>query len=53
VTAERFKDIIAKHGSDSVGVLVSAKITNEENYIAQKLARAVIGTNNVDHCARL
>jgi len=30
-----------------------AKITNEENYLAQKFARAVIGTNNVDHCARL
>ena len=52
-TADRLKEIIAKHGPDSVGVLVSAKITNEENYIAQKFARAVIGTNNVDHCARL
>jgi predicted molibdopterin-dependent oxidoreductase YjgC len=52
-TADGFKETIAKHGPDSVGVLVSAKITNEENYIAQKLARAVIGTNNVDHCARL
>jgi predicted molibdopterin-dependent oxidoreductase YjgC len=28
-------------------------VTNEENYLAQKFARAVIGTNNVDHCARL
>jgi predicted molibdopterin-dependent oxidoreductase YjgC len=53
VTADRLKEITAKHGPDSVGVLVSAKITNEENYIAQKFARAVIGTNNVDHCARL
>jgi predicted molibdopterin-dependent oxidoreductase YjgC len=53
LTADRLKEIIAKHGPDSVGVLVSAKITNEENYIAQKFARAVIGTNNVDHCARL
>ena len=52
-TADGFKEIIAKHGPDSVGVLVSAKISNEENYIAQKFARAVIGTNNVDHCARL
>jgi predicted molibdopterin-dependent oxidoreductase YjgC len=34
-------------------VLVSAKVTNEENYLAQKFTRAVIGTNNVDHCARL
>ena len=53
ITADRLKDTIEKHGPDSVGVLVSAKITNEENYLAQKFARAVIGTNNVDHCARL
>jgi predicted molibdopterin-dependent oxidoreductase YjgC len=33
--------------------LASAKCTNEENYLVQKLARAVVGTNNVDHCARL
>ena len=47
------KTIIEKHGPGSVGVLVSAKTTNEENYLAQKFARAAIGTNNVDHCARL
>lgn len=41
------------YGPDSIGVLVSAKCTNEENYLLQKLARAVINTNNVDHCARL
>ena len=52
-TAQKFKTIIQEHGPDSVGVLVSAKITNEENYLAQKFARAAIGTNNVDHCARL
>jgi predicted molibdopterin-dependent oxidoreductase YjgC len=52
-TASKLNDIISKYGPDSVGVLVSAKITNEENYLAQKFARAVIGTNNVDHCARL
>ncbi len=52
-TAERLKDIVEKYGPDSVAVLTSAKVTNEENYIAQKFARAVIGTNNVDHCARL
>jgi formate dehydrogenase alpha subunit len=40
-------------GPDSLGVLSSAKFTNEENYLVQKFARAVIGTNNVDHCARL
>lgn len=52
-SADKFKRIINDHGPDSVGVLLSAKITNEENYVAQKFARAVIGTNNVDHCARL
>jgi predicted molibdopterin-dependent oxidoreductase YjgC len=52
-TAGRLKAVVEKHGPDSVGVLVSAKMTNEENYLAQKFARAVIGTNNVDHCARL
>lgn len=38
---------------DAIGVVSSAKCTNEENYVIQKFARAVIGTNNVDHCARL
>jgi predicted molibdopterin-dependent oxidoreductase YjgC len=52
-TADRFKKIAEAHGPDSIGVLVSAKVTNEENYLAQKFTRAVIGTNNVDHCARL
>ena len=51
--AVRFKALTDKYGPDSIGVLVSAKITNEENYLAQKFTRAVIGTNNVDHCARL
>jgi len=40
------------HGADAVGGLASARCTNEENYAFQKLLRAVIGTNNVDHCAR-
>ena len=51
--SDKLQSIVKAHGPDSVGVLVSAKITNEENYLAQKFARAVIGTNNVDHCARL
>ena len=42
-----------EHGPDAIGVLVSAKCTNEENYLLQKMARAGLGTNNVDHCARL
>lgn len=38
---------------DRTVVLSSAKCTNEDNYVIQKLTRAVIGTNNIDHCARL
>ncbi len=52
-TASALKRIIALHGSDSVGVLGSARATNEENYLAQKFARVVLGTNNVDCCARV
>jgi formate dehydrogenase alpha subunit len=44
---------IDRHGPDAIGLLSSAKCTNEENYLFQKFARAVLGTNNVDHCARL
>jgi len=51
--ARKLGDIKAEHGPDSIGMLTSARITNEENYIAQKFVRAVLGTNNVDHCARL
>jgi formate dehydrogenase alpha subunit len=51
--AEGLKKVKEKHGPDAIGVLVSAKCTNEENYLLQKLARAALGTNNVDHCARL
>ncbi len=42
-----------EYGADSVGFLTSAKCTNEENYLVNKLARQVVGTNNIDHCARL
>jgi len=51
--AERFAEIKDRHGADSIGVLTSARVTNEENYVVQKFARAVLKTNNVDHCARL
>jgi predicted molibdopterin-dependent oxidoreductase YjgC len=51
--AERLRSIRGQYGPDSIGFLVSAKCTNEENYLLQKIARGVIGTNNVDHCARL
>jgi predicted molibdopterin-dependent oxidoreductase YjgC len=53
LVAERLTEAAREHGPDSVAILTSAKCTNEENYLAQKLARAVIGTNNIDHCARL
>jgi predicted molibdopterin-dependent oxidoreductase YjgC len=42
-----------EYGPESIAGLTSAKCTNEENYLFQKWMRAVVGTNNVDHCARL
>jgi len=51
--ASELKRIRDAHGPDSIAFLTSAKCTNEDNYLMQKFARAVIGTNNVDHCARL
>lgn len=45
--------ILHEKGGEAIGVLASAKCTNEENYLLQKLARAVFKTNNIDHCARL
>ena len=53
LVAEKLGAIRDESGPDSVGFLTSAKCTNEENYLLQKFARAVIKTNNVDHCARL
>ncbi|MBA7560268.1 Formate dehydrogenase H [subsurface metagenome] len=53
LVANRFKQIKKEMGPDSLAVLASAKGTNEENYVAQKFTRAVLGTNNIDHCARL
>ena len=50
-------ELVAKklksYSPQEVAVIASAKCTNEENYVMQKFARAVLGTNNVDHCARL
>ncbi|MFO8015165.1 MAG: formate dehydrogenase subunit alpha [Phycisphaerae bacterium] len=53
LVARRLGEIRDAHGADAVGGLSSAKTTNEENYLMQKFMRAVLGTNNVDHCARL
>ena len=49
----KIKEIKDKNGPEAFAGLTSARCTNEENYLFQKLFRAVIGTNNVDHCARL
>ena len=51
--AKRLAEIKQQHGADALAGLSSAKTTNEENYLLQKFVRAVLGTNNVDHCARL
>lgn len=53
LVARRLTEIKKKHGADAIGGLSSAKCTNEENFLFQKFVRAAIGTNNVDHCARL
>lgn len=53
LTSQKLGMAIDRHGPDSVGVLTSAKCSNEENYLMNKFARQVIGTNNIDHCARL
>jgi formate dehydrogenase major subunit len=52
-TADGLKRALRDHGPRNVGVLGSARATNEENYLAQKFARAVLGTNNLDCCARV
>lgn len=49
----RLSGIIKEHGPDAVGILASARCTNEENYLIGKFARAVLKTPHVDHCARL
>lgn len=51
--ADRFSQMLKDHGPDCIGVLGSARAPNEDNYLAQKFARTVIGTNNVDCCARV
>jgi len=53
IISKRLGEIKQDFGPDSIGFLSSAKCTNEENFLLMKFARAVIGTNSVDHCARL
>lgn len=52
-TAAKLAEIRDTHGGDSVAFLTSARCTNEESYLTQKLCRAGFQSNNVDHCARL
>jgi len=51
--AEGLKQVLVESGPQATGIISSARATNEDNYAAQKLARAVLKTNNVDHCARI
>jgi len=53
LAAEKIADTVRQYGGDAMGTFCSAKATNEDNYLFQKFVRAVLGTNNVDHCARL
>ncbi len=52
LVASKIKETIAKHGPDACGGVSCARSINEDSYQMQKLFRAAIGTNNVDHCAR-
>ena len=53
LVADRFATTVKNHGADATAVFCCAKATNEDNYVLQKMFRAVIGTNNIDHCTRL
>ncbi len=53
LVADELVRISASYGSESIASYASAKATNEDTFVFQKLIRALIGTNNIDHCARL
>ena len=48
----KFTEIKTNHGPDALAFIASSKCTNEESYLMMKLARAVVGTNNIDNCSR-
>jgi formate dehydrogenase alpha subunit len=50
---DRIEEKFSRHKGEQFAALASARITNEDNYLIQKFTRAVMGTNNIDHCARL
>ncbi len=52
LVTDNFTRIKNQHGPDALGFIASSKCSNEESYLMQKLARAVVGTNNVDNCSR-
>jgi len=52
LVARRLAGVRASHGPDAIALISSSKCTNEESYLMQKLARAVVGTNNIDNCSR-
>jgi formate dehydrogenase alpha subunit len=51
--ADELVRIVNEQGGDAIATYASAKATNEDNFVFQKMVRALLGTNNVDHCARL
>jgi len=53
LVADKFTEVKTQHGNDALALMASAKCTNEENYLFNKLTRQILGTNNIDHCARL
>lgn len=53
LVVDKFTEVKNQHGNDALALMASAKCTNEENYLFNKLTRQILGTNNIDHCARL
>ncbi|MBP6015126.1 MAG: formate dehydrogenase subunit alpha [Candidatus Promineofilum sp.] len=53
LVADELVRVVRTYGSDAIASFASAKATNEDNYVFQKFIRAMMGTNNIDHCARL
>jgi formate dehydrogenase major subunit len=50
--AQGLREVRGRHGPRAVGIFSCSKATNEMNFVAQKFARAVLGTNNIDSCNR-
>jgi anaerobic selenocysteine-containing dehydrogenase len=53
VIAHKFTEVKQTDGGNAFAVLASAKCTNEENFLFNKFTRQILGTNSIDHCARL